>query len=58
MTNLEHEIRMMLTKKEIELMDRYMVDMTARDGAIAHLVAMALREKERQGVLPDQLEGV
>ena len=51
MTDFENTLRLMLTPMELELLDRVLNASPARDGAIASLVAYALRAQEQSGLL-------
>jgi hypothetical protein len=56
MTDFENTLRLMLTPKEVALLDRVLNSSPARDGGIASLVAYALRAQEQSGLL-DILHG-
>ena len=56
MTDFENTLRLMLSTKELELLDRVLNSSPARDGRIASLVAEALRAQEQSGLL-DILHG-
>ena len=56
MTDFENTLRLMLSTKELELLDRVLNSSPARDGGIASLVAYALRAQEQSGLL-DILHG-
>ena len=49
MTEFEKELRMMLTKTELALLDRCLAVGSSRDGMIASLVARQLRRMNETG---------